>query len=43
MFRKDDARFAALVDHTFSRLAQNRELVQLYNKWFLLRRPPANA
>jgi glutamate/aspartate transport system substrate-binding protein len=34
MYRKDDPDFAAIVDRTFSRLAQSRELVQLYNKWF---------
>jgi glutamate/aspartate transport system substrate-binding protein len=39
MFRKDDREFATLVDHTFSRLAQSRELVQLYNKWFQQRLP----
>jgi glutamate/aspartate transport system substrate-binding protein len=39
MYRKDDPDFAAIVDRTFSRLAQSRELVQLYNKWFQLRLP----
>ena len=39
MYRKDDADFAAIVDRTFSRLAQSRELVQLYNKWFQQRLP----
>jgi glutamate/aspartate transport system substrate-binding protein len=39
MYRKDDADFAAVVDRTFSRLAQSRELVQLYNKWFQQRLP----
>jgi glutamate/aspartate transport system substrate-binding protein len=34
MYRKDDPDFAAVVDRTFRRLAQSRELVQLYNKWF---------
>ena len=34
MYRKDDPDFAAIVDRTFGRLAQSRELVQLYNKWF---------
>ena len=34
MYRKDDPDFAAIVDRAFSRLAQSRELVQLYNKWF---------
>ena len=39
MYRKDDPGFAAIVDRTFSRLAQSRELVQLYNKWFQQRLP----
>jgi glutamate/aspartate transport system substrate-binding protein len=39
MYRKDDPDFAAVVDRTFSRLAQTRELVQLYNKWFQQRLP----
>jgi glutamate/aspartate transport system substrate-binding protein len=39
MFRRDDPDFAAIVDRTFSRLAQSRELVQLYNKWFQTRLP----
>jgi glutamate/aspartate transport system substrate-binding protein len=34
MYHKDDPDFAAVVDRAFSRLAQSRELVQLYNKWF---------
>jgi glutamate/aspartate transport system substrate-binding protein len=38
MYRKDDADFAAIVDRTFG-LAQSRELVQLYNKWFQQRLP----
>jgi glutamate/aspartate transport system substrate-binding protein len=39
MHRRDDPDFAAVVDRTFSRLAQSRELVQLYNKWFQQRLP----
>ena len=39
MYRKDDPSFAAVVDRTFARLAQSRELVQLYNRWFQLRLP----
>ena len=39
MYRKDDLAFAAIIDRTFSRLAQSRELVQLYNKWFQRRLP----
>jgi glutamate/aspartate transport system substrate-binding protein len=39
MYRKDDPDFAAIVDRTFSRLAQSRQLVQLYNKWFQQRLP----
>jgi len=39
MFRKDDADFAAVVERSFARLASNREIVQLYEKWFLQRLP----
>jgi glutamate/aspartate transport system substrate-binding protein len=39
MYRKDDPDFAGIVDRTFSRIAQSRELVQLYNKWFQQRLP----
>jgi glutamate/aspartate transport system substrate-binding protein len=39
MYRKDDPDFASIVDRTFSRLAQSRELMQLYNKWFQQRLP----
>ena len=39
MYRKEDPDFAAIVDRTFSRLAQSRGLVQLYNKWFQHRLP----
>jgi glutamate/aspartate transport system substrate-binding protein len=39
MYRKDDPDFGAVVDRTFSRLAQSRELVQLYNRWFQQRLP----
>jgi len=43
MYRKDDPDFTAVVDRTFSRLAQSRELVQLYNKWFQQRLPTGEA
>lgn len=39
MYRKGDSAFAELVDGTFTRLAQSRELVQLYNRWFQQRLP----
>jgi ABC-type amino acid transport substrate-binding protein len=39
MFRRNDPDFAAVVERTFTRLAQSRELVQLYNTWFLRRLP----
>jgi glutamate/aspartate transport system substrate-binding protein len=39
MYRRDDPDFAAVVDRAFSRMAQTRELIQLYNKWFQLRLP----
>src|SRR6201997_2926392 len=43
MYRKDDPDFASVVDRTFSRLAQSRELVQLYNKCFSNDCRPASA
>jgi len=43
MYRRDDPDFAAVVDRTFSRLAQSRELVQLYNKWFQQRLPTGES
>jgi glutamate/aspartate transport system substrate-binding protein len=39
MFRKNDPDFAEIVDRAFARLAEDREIVQLYNKWFLTRLP----
>jgi glutamate/aspartate transport system substrate-binding protein len=43
MYRKDDPDFAAVVDRTFSHLAQSREVVQLYNKWFQQRLPTGES
>jgi glutamate/aspartate transport system substrate-binding protein len=39
MFRKDDPALSALVQKTFARLAEARELRWLYDKWFLKRLP----
>jgi len=39
MLRKDDPQFAALVERTFQRIAGERRLAELYNKWFLRRLP----
>lgn len=39
IYRKDDPDFAGVVDRAFSRLAESRELVDLYNKWFQQRLP----
>ncbi len=39
MFRKDDPAFAAVVERRFTKLAESRELAQLYNKWFQKRLP----
>ena len=39
MYRKDDPTFAAVVDRTFARLAETRQILQLYDKWFLDRLP----
>jgi len=39
MFRRDDPAFAAVVERTFARMASERRLAELYNKWFLRRLP----
>lgn len=39
MYRKDDPDFASVVDRTFARLAESRQIVDLYNKWFQKRLP----
>ena len=39
MYRKDDPAFAALVERTFRQLAESREIVRLYDTWFLKRLP----
>jgi glutamate/aspartate transport system substrate-binding protein len=38
-YRKDDAPFAEVVERTFRRLAQSRELVWTYERWFTKRLP----
>jgi glutamate/aspartate transport system substrate-binding protein len=35
MLRKDDAEFAEVVERAFARLAGSREIVAIYEKWFL--------
>jgi glutamate/aspartate transport system substrate-binding protein len=39
VLRRDDPAFAALVERTFQRLARERRLAELYNKWFTRRLP----
>jgi ABC-type amino acid transport substrate-binding protein len=39
MFRKDDPDFAAVVERAFKRLAETRQIVDLYDKWFQKRLP----
>jgi glutamate/aspartate transport system substrate-binding protein len=39
MYRKDDPAFADIVQRTFQRLAESRELVRLYGRWFQMRLP----
>lgn len=39
MFRKDDPPFAEIVDTVFEKLATSREIVYIYNRWFLKRLP----
>jgi glutamate/aspartate transport system substrate-binding protein len=37
VYRRDDPAFAAAVERTFTRMASERRLAELYNKWFLRR------
>jgi len=39
VYRRDDPAFAAVVERTFARMAGERRLAELYNKWFLRRLP----
>ena len=39
VFRRDDPAFAAVVERAFARMASERRLTELYNKWFLRRLP----
>ena len=38
-YRRDDPAFASLVERTFARIAGERRLAELYNKWFLRKLP----
>jgi glutamate/aspartate transport system substrate-binding protein len=39
VYRRDDPSFAAVVNGAFARMAAERRLTELYNKWFLRRLP----
>ena len=39
VYRRDDPAFAAVVERAFARMAAERRLTELYNKWFLRRLP----
>jgi glutamate/aspartate transport system substrate-binding protein len=39
VYRRDDPAFAAVVERAFARMAGERRLSELYNKWFLRRLP----
>lgn len=39
MFRKSEPQLAAVVERTFHKLGSNRDLIPLYNKWFVARLP----
>src|SRR5215472_17076860 len=39
VFRRGDPSFAAVVNTAFARMAEERRLTELYNKWFLRRLP----
>ncbi|MBK8185261.1 MAG: amino acid ABC transporter substrate-binding protein [Candidatus Competibacteraceae bacterium] len=35
MYRKDDSQFADVIERTFRQLAESREIVWIYDRWFL--------
>jgi glutamate/aspartate transport system substrate-binding protein len=39
MFRKGEPQLAAVVERSFRKLGSNRDLIPLYNKWFVSRLP----
>jgi ABC-type amino acid transport substrate-binding protein len=39
MFRKSERQLAAVVERAFHKLGSNRDLIPLYNKWFMARLP----
>jgi glutamate/aspartate transport system substrate-binding protein len=39
VYRRDDPQFSAVVERSFTRMASERRLAELYNKWFLRRLP----
>jgi glutamate/aspartate transport system substrate-binding protein len=39
MFRKSEPQLKAVVDRTFAKLGSGRDLIPLYNKWFVARLP----
>src|SRR3981081_755918 len=39
MFRKGEPQLSAVVERTFRKLGSNRDLIPLYNKWFVSRLP----
>lgn len=39
MFRKSEPQLAAVVERAFHKLGSNRDLIPLYNKWFMARLP----
>jgi len=39
MFHKGEPQLAAVVERTFHKLGSNRDLIPLYNKWFMARLP----
>ena len=39
MFRKGEPQLTAVVERTFRKLGSNRDLIPLYNKWFVARMP----
>jgi glutamate/aspartate transport system substrate-binding protein len=43
VYRRDDPTFAAVVNSAFARMAADRRLTELYNRWFLRRLPTSET
>jgi glutamate/aspartate transport system substrate-binding protein len=39
MFRKDDPQLATAVRRTFQQIAESRDILEVYHRWFIRRTP----